>query len=336
MKLLVTGCAGFIGAAVCQKALTLGYYVVGIDNLNDYYDPALKKARLNNLAASKHFQFYPYAIHDEHSVVSVFENEKFTHVIHLAAQAGVRYSLENPQAYVESNLKGFVNILEACRKSEIKHLVFASSSSVYGMNQKFPYSIHDNVDHPVSLYAATKKSNELMAHAYSQLYRLPVTGLRYFTVYGPWGRPDMAPMQFATAIMKGEPIKVYNQGHHERDFTFIDDIVDGTLKVLEKIPEANQSWLAEHPDPATSNAPYRIYNIGRGKPEKLLDFIELLENHLGKKAQKEFLPKQPGDVLRTFADITDLARDIGYSPQISLEQGIPQFIAWFKQYYIRQ
>jgi len=330
MKLLVTGCAGFIGAAVCQQALLRGNEVIGIDNLNHYYDPALKQARLNLFSDHKNFRFYPYAIHDEKSLFSVFETEKPNRVVHLAAQAGVRYSLENPQAYVESNLKGFVNMLEACRRYQTEHLVFASSSSVYGANQKFPYSVHDNVDHPLSLYAATKKSNELMAHSYSHLYQMPVTGLRYFTVYGPWGRPDMAPMQFATAIMKGEPIKVYNHGHHERDFTFIDDIVTGTLKVLDHVPSSDPLWSGETPDPASSTAPYRIYNIGRGQPEKLLTFIELLEDNLGKKAIKQFLPQQPGDVISTFADITDLQRDIGYSPTISLDQGISQFVSWFK------
>lgn len=318
MKILVTGCAGFIGAACCQKLLARGDEVIGIDNLNDYYAVSLKLDRLELLKAQKNFNFQQIDIKDGNALAAIVAKEKPTHILHLAAQAGVRYSITHPQTYIESNLVGFANILEIARNSSIKHLVYASSSSVYGANKKLPYAVTDQVDNPVSLYAATKKSNELMAHSYSHLYGIPMTGLRYFTVYGPWGRPDMAPMIFANKIMRGEAIDVFNQGDHSRDFTYIDDIVAGTLLVLD--------------NPPNGSIPNKLYNIGFGSPMQLLEFIELLENNLGKKATKNFLPKQAGDVDHTWADISTLKSDFGYAPKIHLQEGIKYFVEWFLEY----
>jgi UDP-glucuronate 4-epimerase len=333
MRILITGCAGFIGAAISQALLEANHEIIGIDNINDYYSVSLKQARLARLLKYPQFHFFQVNIHVEKSLFEVVAKHRPQRVIHLAAQAGVRYSLENPHAYVDSNLAGFVNILEVARQCQVEHLVFASSSSVYGANTKFPYSVHDPVDHPLSLYAATKKSNELMAHAYSHLYQLPVTGLRYFTVYGPWGRPDMAPYKFVRAISQGEPITVFNQGQHQRDFTFISDIAAGTIQVLENVPQAAQEWLPDKPDPATSNAPYRIYNIGYGRPVELLYFISLLEENLGKKALIQFESRQAGDVDITWSDISDLETNVGYRAKVTLEEGIPQFVRWYKEFY---
>ena len=334
MKVLVTGAAGFIGFHLSRRLISEGTAVIGIDNMNDYYDVALKESRADILSTQKgSFSFIGMDIADADAVNSLFEKEHFTHVIHLAAQAGVRYSITNPSAYVSSNLVGFMNILEACRTYKPDHLVYASSSSVYGMNTVMPYSVHHNVDHPVSLYAATKKSNELLAHSYSHLYNLPTTGLRFFTVYGPWGRPDMAYFKFADAIMKGEPIDVYNNGNMQRDFTYIDDIVDGIIRVASKCPHADKEWDAASADPGTSSAPYRIYNIGNNNPIKLSDFINTLETHLGKKAIINYLPIQPGDVLATYADVEDIRRDTGYSPSTNVDEGIKRFVKWFKEYY---
>lgn len=322
MIILVTGCAGFIGAAVSLQLLNQGYQVIGIDNLNDYYDPELKILRLKQFRDHPQFTFHKLDIKDPEAVLQLFGDVKPTHVIHLAAQAGVRYSIENPFIYVDSNLVGFVNILEGCRKYSVEKLIFASSSSVYGANEKIPYSIADKVDHPISLYSATKKSNELMAHAYSHLYQIPIMGLRYFTVYGPWGRPDMAPMKFIRKILNNEAIEVYNFGHHSRDFTYIDDVVTATLKLMHHQPKLM-------PD----QVPYKIYNVGYGQPVELLRFIELLEENLDRKAIKEFLPKQSGDVEKTWADVTELEQDIGYKPQIALEQGIKHFVEWYQSFY---
>lgn len=332
-KILITGCAGFIGAAVSQTLLQQGYQVIGIDNLNHYYDVKLKLARLELLQAQSNFIFYQNDLADSDAIKTIFTKHRPARVINLAAQAGVRYSIEHPETYINSNLVGFANILEACRHHNVEHLVFASSSSVYGANEKYPYSETDNVDHPVSLYAATKKANEVMAHSYSHLYALPVTGLRYFTVYGPWGRPDMAPFKFIDAISRGKPISVYNHGHHKRDFTFIDDIVAGTIKVMETLPTPADNWDANAPVPCESLAPYKIYNIGCGQPVALLRFIEIIEDTLGKKAVKDLQPKQPGDVEQTFADVSALARDIGYRPRVLLEQGIVQLVSWYKEFY---
>jgi UDP-glucuronate 4-epimerase len=332
-KILVTGAAGFIGAHLVQRLTAAGAEVVGVDNLTDYYDPQLKKDRLVQLAAGERFHHLHLNLADRAAVEKLFQNHRFDAVVNLAAQPGVRYSLINPHSYVDSNIVGFVNLLEGCRHSGVKHFVYASSSSVYGANTKRPYSVHDNVDHPVSLYAASKKSNELMAHAYSHLFALPTTGLRFFTVYGPWGRPDMAPVLFARAILAGEPINVFNNGNMERDFTYIDDIVEGVVRVIGKIPEPNPEWSGDHPDPASSYCPYRLYNIGNNQKEKLLRFIEILEEALGKKAVKNFLPMQPGDVLVTYADIDDLIRDFDYKPVTSLEEGVRRFVAWYKDYY---
>lgn len=333
MRILITGCAGFIGAAVSQRLLEANHEIIGIDNLNNYYPVELKQARLTHLLQYPQFHFFQADIQIAKPLFEIVAKYQPERIVHLAAQAGVRYSLENPQAYVDSNLAGFVNILEIARQCRVEHLVFASSSSVYGANTKFPYSVHDRVDHPLSLYAATKKSNELMAHAYSHLYQLPVTGLRYFTVYGPWGRPDMAPYKFVNAICRGEPIMVFNQGQHQRDFTFISDIAAGTIQVLKHVPQPAKEWSPEQPDPATSNAPYRIYNIGCGRPVELLYFISLLEENLGKKALLQFQPRQPGDVDKTWADISDLEEHVGYRAQVSLEEGIPQFVQWYKEFY---
>ena len=333
MKILVTGAAGFIGFHVSRYLLERGDEVVGIDNLNDYYDVSLKEARLGQLRAYSSFRFLKIDIADRASISALFADEAFDRVINLAAQAGVRYSLENPHAYADSNLVGFLNILEGCRQSKVQHLVYASSSSVYGANETMPFSVHDNVDHPVSLYAATKKCNELMAHSYSHLYGLPVTGLRFFTVYGPWGRPDMSPFLFARAILEDKPIKVFNHGKHRRDFTYIDDIVQGVVRVLDRIASANESWSGLTPDPASSRAPYRIYNIGNNKPVELLKYIGLIEDSIGKKANKQLLPLQPGDVEHTYADVGDLIRDVDYAPHTPIEEGVGKFVTWYRKYY---
>jgi len=332
-KILITGGAGFIGFYLTKRLLTEGMEVVGLDNLNDYYDPALKKARLEQLVGIPGFSFVGIDLADRSAVAALFAANKFDAVVNLAAQAGVRYSLENPHSYVDSNVVGFVNILEGCRHGKVKHLVFASSSSVYGGNTKMPFSVHDNVDHPVSLYAATKKSNELMAHTYSHLYGLPATGLRFFTVYGPWGRPDMAYFLFTKAILAGKPINVFNHGKMKRDFTYIDDIIEGVVRVIGNVPRENAGWDRENPDPATSYCPYRIYNIGNNQQEDLMHFIEVLENCLGRKAQKEFLPMQNGDVPATYADVADLVRDVGFKPSTTIEEGLRKFVDWYRQYY---
>ena len=336
MKVLVSGAAGFLGFHVSQRLLERGDKVVGLDNLNDYYSVDLKKARLTEITSSKHstnFKFVQIDLADRPVLEELFANEKFDKVINLAAQAGVRYSIENPHAYVDSNLVGFVNILEGCRHNNVKHLVYASSSSVYGANESMPFSIHQNVDHPLSLYAATKKSNELMAHTYSHLYRLPTTGLGFFTVYGPWGRPDMALFLFTEAILNDKPIKVFNYGKHRRDFTFVDDIVEGVIRVLDNTASACSEWSGKNPDPGTSNAPWRVYNIGNQSPVELMDYIEALENALGKKAEKELLPLQPGDVPDTFANVQDLVDDVGYKPQTDVRDGVKKFVDWYMTKY---
>lgn len=332
-KVLVTGAAGFIGFHLSQQLLARGDEVIGLDNLNNYYDVTLKKDRLVQLQGKSGFSFYNLDLADREGMTQLFAEAGFDLVAHMAAQAGVRYSLKNPHAYVDSNLVGFINILEGCRHSKVKHLVFASSSSVYGANTKTPFSVHDNVDHPVSLYAATKKANELMAHTYSHLYRLPTTGLRFFTVYGPWGRPDMALFLFTKAILAGQPIDVFNSGKMQRDFTYIDDIVEGVIRVLDKIPEPNITWSSASPDPATSNAPYKIYNIGNNQPIELMRFIEVLEDCLGRKAEKNILPLQAGDVPVTYADVDDLVKDVGFKPNTPIEVGIERFIDWYLSYY---
>jgi UDP-glucuronate 4-epimerase len=333
MKILVTGAAGFIGYHVSQVLCQRGDIVLGIDNLNDYYDVNLKKARLLQLEQYSNFRFIKQDIEDTKGVNMLFKEEKFDRVVHLAAQAGVRYSIENPHVYVESNISGFLNILEGCRQENVHHLVYASSSSVYGANETEPFSEQDNVDHPVSLYAASKKANEAMAHSYSHLYNLPTTGLRFFTVYGPWGRPDMSPIIFAKAITEGKILKVFNNGKHRRDFTYIDDIVQGVIKVLDKAAVKNPSWSGVVPDPASSAAPWKIYNLGNGKPVELLYFIECIEKSLGKTTDKEFLPIQSGDVENTYADISAIALDIGYNPVTEIEGGIKKFTDWYCKYY---
>jgi UDP-glucuronate 4-epimerase len=330
---LVTGAAGFIGYHLSKRLLENNIKVTGVDNLNSYYDVELKKERLSQLKAFDAFTFCQEELADKSALDAIFKNAGVDVVVNLAAQAGVRYSLTNPHAYVESNLVGFVNILECCRHHHVKHLVFASSSSVYGANTNMPFSVHHNVDHPVSLYAATKKSNELMAHTYSHLYDLPCTGLRFFTVYGPWGRPDMALFLFTKAILEGEPIKVFNEGNMQRDFTYIDDIVEGVVRVMANVPESNPNWSGDHPDPGTSYKRYRIYNIGNNNPVELMHFIEAIENTLGKKAKKELLPLQPGDVPATYADVDALVEDVGFKPETSIETGIKEFVAWYKSYY---
>jgi UDP-glucuronate 4-epimerase len=332
MKILVTGAAGFIGYHVSRTLIHRGDEVVGLDNLNDYYDVKLKLARLAQIESNPHFSFIKADLQDRDAIDKLFEDHDFDAVINLAAQAGVRYSLENPRAYVDSNIVGFTNILECCRHHQIGHLVYASSSSVYGMNSAMPFSIHDNVDHPISLYAASKKSNELMAHTYSHLYGLPTTGLRFFTVYGPWGRPDMALFLFTEAILKGEPIKVFNNGQMQRDFTYIDDIVQGVIRVMDTTATPNPAWDGATPDPGTSSAPYRLYNIGNNNPVKLLDFVSAIENALGMEAVKELLPMQPGDVAATYANIDDLVADVGYRPQTPIEYGVSEFISWYREY----
>lgn len=333
MKILVTGAAGFIGASLCGKLLARGDEVVGIDNLNDYYDVSLKTARLQLLADYEQFKFIKLDIADASALEALFQQEKVQRVVNLAAQAGVRYSLTNPQAYVNSNILGFMNILEGCRHQAIEHLVYASSSSVYGANTRMPFSVHDNVDHPVSMYAASKKANELMAHTYSHLFQLPTTGLRFFTVYGPWGRPDMSPILFARNILEGKPIDVFNFGNHRRDFTYIDDIVDGVIRVLDQPARSNPEWTGQNPDPGSSRAPYKVYNIGSNQPVHLLTFIETLEKYLGKTAVKNLLPMQPGDVPDTYADVSDLVRDFGYQPSTQLEEGVGRFVRWYLDFY---
>jgi UDP-glucuronate 4-epimerase len=333
MKVLVTGAAGFIGFHVCRYLLARGDQVVGIDNLNDYYEVELKYARLDELKPSREFRFVRMDIADRAAMASLFAAEGFERVVHLAAQAGVRYSLENPHAYADSNLLGFLNVLEGCRQAKIEHLVYASSSSVYGANETMPFGVHDNVDHPVSLYAATKKANELMAHSYSHLYGLPTTGLRFFTVYGPWGRPDMSPFLFTRAILDGQPLKVFNHGKHRRDFTYIDDIVEGVVHCLDRVAQPNAEWSGLQPDPSSSKAPWRVYNIGNSEPVELLRYIELIEAALGKTTVKELLPLQPGDVEHTFADVADLVRDTGYKPKVSVEEGIKRFVSWYCSFY---
>ena len=334
MAILITGAAGFIGAQLSKHLLERGKPVVGIDNLNNYYDVNLKKARLAQLANFANFRFIQLDLTDRSGLTALFAQEKFRQVVNLAAQAGVRYSIENPYAYVDSNLVGFINLLENCRHHTVAHLVFASSSSVYGLNTKMPFSVHDNVDHPISLYAATKKANELMAHTYAHLYGLPVTGLRFFTVYGPWGRPDMAYFKFTQAILNDQPIAVYNHGQMRRDFTYIDDIIEGVIRVLEQVPEPNPNWSGNNPDPSSSPAPYRLYNIGNNQPVELLYFIETLETALGKTAQLNQLPMQPGDVAATYADISDLTKAFNFKPQTSIEVGIDHFVRWYKNYYL--
>lgn len=333
MRILVTGVAGFIGFHLAQRFLQRGDEVVGIDNLNDYYEVGLKQARLAQLEGRPGFRFLKLDIVDRTAVPALFKEFRPQRVAHMAAQAGVRYSLTNPHAYVDSNLVGFVNILEGCRHHGVEHLVYASSSSVYGANTRMPFSVHHNVDHPVSLYAATKKANELMAHTYSHLYRLPTTGLRFFTVYGPWGRPDMALFLFTKAILAGQPIDVFGEGRMQRDFTYIDDIVEGVVRVTDRLPEANQAWSGNHPDPGTSRAPYRLYNIGNNNPVELMHLIQTLETCLGRVAQKRMLPMQPGDVPATYADVDDLARDVGFKPATSIEEGARRFVEWFQSFY---
>lgn len=333
MKVLITGVAGFIGMHVAERLLARGDEVVGVDNLNDYYPVSLKHDRLNRLRDLKGFRFIEMDISDTPAMNALFAKEGFQRVVNLAAQAGVRYSLQNPLAYVQSNLVGFANVLEGCRHNQVEHLVYASSSSVYGANTAQPFSVHHNVDHPVSLYAASKKANELMAHTYSHLYGLPTTGLRYFTVYGPWGRPDMSPSLFAGAILRGEAIKVFNQGAMQRDFTFIDDIAEGTVRVLDHVAAPNPQFDTDHPDPGSSYAPYRVYNIGNHTPVALMTFIETIEQALGQVAQKEFLPMQAGDVVSTCADVSDLQRDVGFEPATPLAEGIGKFIDWYRSYH---
>lgn len=330
---LVTGAAGFIGFHLSKRLLEDGYRVLGVDNLNDYYDPQLKLARLEILKGFPGFSFFRTDLADGEGLTRIFKDNPVDVVVNLAAQAGVRYSLTNPQAYVESNLVGFVNILECCRHHDVKHLVFASSSSVYGANTNMPFSVHDNVDHPVSLYAASKKSNELMAHTYSHLFDLPCTGLRFFTVYGPWGRPDMALFLFTKATLEGKSIDVFNHGKMKRDFTYIDDIVEGVVRVMKKLPESNPDWSGDAPDPGTSYSRYKIYNIGNNNPVQLMAFIEAIESALGKKAIKNFMDLQPGDVPATYADVDDLIEDVGFKPDTSIEEGIGRFVEWYKKYY---
>jgi len=333
MKILVTGSAGFIGSALSIRLLDRGDQVIGIDNHNHYYDPALKEARLARHINHENYIHLRMDIEDGKAVKDLFKGHQFDVVVNLAAQAGVRYSLENPLAYVNSNIVGFGHILEGCRHNNVNHLVYASSSSVYGSNTKMPFSIHDNVDHPLSLYAASKKANELMAHAYSNLYDLPTTGLRFFTVYGPWGRPDMALFKFTKAILAGETIKVFNYGKHRRDFTYVDDIVEGVIRVIDKPSDSDPNWNGDNPDAGTSRAPWRLYNIGNNSPVELMDYIEAIERALGIDAKKELLPMQPGDVPDTYADVDDLVREFGYKPSMSVNEGVKNFVEWFKEYH---
>ncbi len=332
-KILVTGAAGFIGSTLSKRLLARGDEVVGLDNLNDYYEVQLKLDRLAQLEGQPGFSFVKMNLEDREETKALFEEQKFDKVVNLAAQAGVRYSLINPHAYIESNIVGFTNILEGCRHNEVKHLVYASSSSVYGANTKMPFSIHHNVDHPVSLYAASKKANELMAHTYSHLYDMPTTGLRFFTVYGPWGRPDMALFLFTKAILEDRPIDVFNHGKMKRDFTYIDDIVEGVIRVLDNTAKPNPEWTGDAPDSGTSYAPFRIYNIGNNSPVELLDYIGAIEKALGKKANKNMLPLQPGDVPATYADVDDLVNDVGFKPATPVEKGVQNFVDWYRDYY---
>ncbi|MBK9132704.1 MAG: NAD-dependent epimerase [Gammaproteobacteria bacterium] len=333
MKVLITGTAGFIGSTLAQRLLERGDEVIGVDNVNDYYDVNLKFARLARLNQHDRFTDVRVSLEDQEAMTDTFKTHRPQRVVNLAAQAGVRYSLINPRAYIDSNLVGFTNILEGCRHYQVEHLVYASSSSVYGANTRMPFSVHDNVDHPVSLYAASKKANELMAHTYSHLFQIPTTGLRFFTVYGPWGRPDMALFLFTRNILAGKPIDVFNYGKCRRDFTYIDDIVEGVIRTLDKIPEPNPRWSGDQPDPGTSLAPYRLYNIGNNNPVELMHFIETIERCLGRTAEKNLLPLQPGDVPATYADVDDLMRDVGFKPATSIEQGIEKFITWYREYY---
>jgi UDP-glucuronate 4-epimerase len=333
MKVLVTGAAGFIGFHVAQRLLARGDEVVGLDNINDYYDVKLKQARLAQLIGMKNFRFHKAELADRVAIDTIFSEGSFDKVVHLAAQAGVRYSIENPHVYVESNVTGFLHVLEGCRYHKVRHLVYASTSSVYGAHTSLPFSVHQNVDHPISLYAATKKANELMAHTYAHLYQLPVTGLRFFTVYGPWGRPDMALFLFTKAILEARPIDVFNNGNMQRDFTYVDDIVEGVVRALDKVATPNSRWDSAQPDPATSTAPYRLYNIGNNQPVTLMHFIEAIEKAVGKKAIKNMMPLQPGDVPATYADVDALARDVGFRPATTIENGVNRFVAWYRQYY---
>jgi UDP-glucuronate 4-epimerase len=333
MKLLLTGAAGFIGFHTSQILLARGDEVVGLDNLNDYYDPTLKQARLAILQKFPNFRFVKMDVADRAGMAELFKQEKFQRVIHLAAQAGVRYSIQNPLAYIDSNVVGFANILEGCRHNNVEHLVYASTSSVYGANTNMPFSVHQNVDHPLSFYAATKKANELMAHTYAHLYQLPVTGLRFFTVYGPWGRPDMALFLFTKNILAGKPIDVFNYGNHRRDFTYVDDIAQGVVRAMDRPARPNPEWNSDAPDPGTSKAPYRLYNIGNNQPVELMRYIECIEKSLGKQAQKNLLPLQAGDVPDTFADVEDLVQDVGYKPATPVEEGVRRFIEWYIGYY---
>jgi UDP-glucuronate 4-epimerase len=333
MKVLITGSAGFIGSALALRLLQRGDDVIGVDNLNDYYDVGLKQARLARTLDFARYTDLRLDLADRQGMAAAFAEHRPERVVNLAAQAGVRYSIEHPLTYVDTNLSGFAHVLEGCRHNGVEHLVYASSSSVYGANTRMPFSVHDNVDHPVSLYAASKKANELMAHTYSHLYRLPTTGLRFFTVYGPWGRPDMALFKFTRAILAGEPIDVFNYGHHRRDFTYIDDIVEGVIRVLDQIPEPNPDWSGDEPDSATSSAPYRLYNIGNNQPVELLRYIEVLEQALGMEAKKNLLPLQPGDVPDTYADVQDLVNAVGYKPDTPVELGVQRFVNWYRDFY---
>jgi UDP-glucuronate 4-epimerase len=330
--ILVTGAAGFIGFHVAQRLLSEGRTVVGLDSINDYYDPKLKEARLEILRNQPNFTFEKLDLADREATRSLFARHGFPTIIHLAAQAGVRYSLQNPHAYADANLEGFLNVLEGCRHNDCKHLLFASSSSVYGANTKLPFSVQDNVDHPISLYAASKKANELMAHAYSHLYGIPASGLRFFTVYGPWGRPDMAMFIFSKAILEGKPIRLFNCGNMRRDFTYIDDVAQAVVRLIDHPPQGNPAWSGDSPDPASSAAPWKVYNIGNNRPEELLHVVELLEKEFGRTAKKEMLPMQPGDVPATYADIEDLAREIGFRPTTTIEEGIARFAKWYREY----
>lgn len=333
MKVLVTGAAGFIGSTLSHRLLERGDEVIGYDNVNDYYDVNLKYARLDRLRSHEKFTFVKASLEDRETLDEVFRKHQPHRVVNLAAQAGVRYSIENPRAYVDSNIQGFMNILEGCRYNKVEHLVYASTSSVYGANTRMPFSVSDTVDHPVSFYAATKKANELMAHTYSHLYRMPTTGLRFFTVYGPWGRPDMALFLFTQSILAGKPIKVFNYGHHKRDFTYVDDIVEGVVRTLDKVATPNPAWTGDNPDPATSSAPYRLYNIGSNSPVELVRYIEVLEECLGKKAEKELLPLQLGDVPDTYANVDALIDDVGYKPDTPIEVGVKRFVDWYREFY---
>ena len=333
MRILVTGTAGFIGSTLAIQLLERGDEVIGVDNVNDYYDPSLKEARLERLKCYDGFTEVRISIEDREAINAAFEKYKPQRVVNLAAQAGVRYSLENPLAYIDANIVGFTNILEGCRHHKVEHLVYASSSSVYGANESMPFSVHDNVDHPVSLYAASKKANELMAHTYSHLFDLPTTGLRFFTVYGPWGRPDMALFMFTKNIIEGKPIDVFNYGKHQRDFTYIDDIVEGVIRTLDNVAAPNPEWSGKTPDSATSKAPYRLYNIGSNSPCELLRYIEIIENCVGKKAEKNLLPMQAGDVMATYADVDALVKDVGYKPSTNIEEGVAKFVEWYRDFY---